>query len=68
MKKLINSVAIVIFVIFMAYNISCSQDKSDSQNKGDIQSDTIDWTKYDIGLKQAAEDGKYVMAYFWRDG
>jgi len=68
MKKLISSAAIAIFVIFLAYNVSCSQDKSDSKNKSDIQSDTIEWTNYDIGLKQAAEDGKYVMAYFWRDG
>lgn len=65
MKKTILAVvslAIVLLIVYTAFG-----DKDNPGSTSDLTGN-IEWTKFDAGLKQAAEDGKYVMAYFWRDG
>lgn len=61
--------AILIIALLTAGLVACgaSGEKNDPAAEG-LSDEGIEWVKYDAGLKQAAEDGKYVMLYFWRPG
>lgn len=63
MKNIIIAIVALTAVILIAYSVS-----PDKNNKGTRaeSSDDLTWVKFDTGLKLAAEDNKYVMAYFWR--
>lgn len=65
MKKAVFLIVALFAVIF----ITCG-DNSDKDNprKKVTSVNTIDWLKYDTGIKKAAEDGKYVLVYFWNHG
>jgi hypothetical protein len=59
------------FLIFGAMTLitMCSpSSESDQPDNQSAQTGAIKWADYDTGLKQSADNGKYVMAYFWRDG
>ena len=63
MKNVIIAIVSLILVILIVYSVS--PDKNNPGIKAE-SADDITWKKFDTGLKQAAEDNKYVMAYFWR--
>jgi len=66
MRKYLLAMLATVVVLVLVY--AASNDNAANYKVGALNESRIDWVKYDIGLRQAAEDGKYVIAYFWRDG
>lgn len=65
MKKMVFP--IMVLPVMMLVVCGASGDK-DKPAKEVSQVDVIEWVKFDVGLKQAAEDNKYIMVYFWGPG
>lgn len=65
MKKFVIPVAVLLAVVFLVYG---SYGDKEADKSTATASDKIDWVTFDQGLKIAGEDGKYVLAYFWRNG
>ncbi len=63
MKNIVIAIVALTAVILIAYSVS--PDKNNQGTKAE-SSDDLTWVKFDTGLKLAAKDNKYVMAYFWR--
>ncbi len=62
MKKAVFLIVVLFAVIF----ITCGgNDNKNNPRKKVTSANTIDWLKYDNGINKAAEDGKYVLVYFW---
>ncbi len=65
MKKAVFLIVVLFAVIF----ITCGgNDNKNNPRKKVTSANTIDWLRYDTGINKAAEDGKYVLVYFWRHG
>ena len=65
MKKVILAVVSLVVVLLIVYTVSGDKDNPGSHSE---YTNDVEWIKFDTGLKQAAEDGKYLIVYFWRDG
>ncbi|MCP4583308.1 MAG: hypothetical protein GY839_17005 [candidate division Zixibacteria bacterium] len=62
LKYLISAALLMLFVM-------CgSSSEKDLAENGINQSGPVKWASYDSGLKESAANGKYMLAYFWRDG
>ena len=56
-------------VALLALIAVCGSSSDNDQAVGGInQSGSIEWASYDSGLKKSADNGKYMLVYFWRDG
>jgi len=56
-------------VLTLALFVMCGASSENKQaDTGIGDSGGIEWAGYESGLKKSAENGKYIMAYFWRDG
>jgi protein disulfide-isomerase len=63
-KILIFTGLILTAATLVILNTSCGKRKNSATPK----IDTISWLRYDDGLKQAAQDGRHILVYFWRPG
>lgn len=65
MRKIVFPIMALLAMMLIVCGASGDKDKPAEEVS---QSDIIEWVKYDVGLKQAAEEGKYVLVYFWNHG
>lgn len=65
MRKFLIPLAALLAVAFMVY---ASYGDKETGAPATTSSDKIEWVGFDQGLQIAGEDGKYVLAYFWRNG
>lgn len=65
MTRILKTIIMLSFLAFIACGSSEKSKSGDSLQESEA---AINWVRFDEGLQTAADSGKHVLAYFWRDG